>query len=304
MTTFETPPNPADDYADLSARYDQLPDVELPEGVGDGSVEVGLGAVPTKLKGLLEQIGEIGRFSADAIRTIPKVRLYPTEVFRQTALLILGSGLIIWLMVFVMGLECGTEASYILRQFGAPLYSGIFDAYCDLRECIVYMWGYIVSAKVGCGLVAEIGSMRISEEIDVLEVMGIRPMSFVVATRVVGYLIAVPFIYAVGLGVIFAGSYFATIIQLKTVSPGGFLSVYWLFQNPLDILFSFTKLFAETVVIILVGCYYGYNARGGSVGVGRNTAKSMIVNLIMVHIIGVMGTLLFWGQNPRAPIGN
>ncbi len=303
MTTFETP-DQTDDYAELSARYDQLPEVEMPDGVGDGSMQVGLSSVPGKLKGLLEQTGEIGRFSWEAIRTIPKVRLYPTEVFRQTALLILGSGLIIWLMVFVMGLECGTEASYILKQFGAPLYSGIFDAYCDLRECIVYMWGYIVSAKVGCGLVAEIGSMRISEEIDVLEVMGIRPMSFVVATRVVGYLIAVPFLYAVGLGVIFAGSYFATIIQLKTVSPGGFLSVYWLFQNPLDILFSFTKLFAETVVIILVGCYYGYTSRGGSVGVGRNTAKSMIVNLIMVHIIGVTGTLLFWGQNPRAPIGN
>ena len=303
MTTFETP-DQTDAYAELSARYDQLPEVEMPDGVGDGSVQFGFSSVPGKLKGLLEQIGEIGRFSWEAIRTIPKVRLYPTEVFRQTALLILGSGLIIWLMVFVMGLECGTEASYILKQFGAPLYSGIFDAYCDLRECIVYMWGYIVSAKVGCGLVAEIGSMRISEEIDVLEVMGIRPMSFVVATRVVGYLIAVPFLYAVGLGVIFAGSYFATIIQLKTVSPGGFLSVYWLFQNPLDILFSFTKLFAETVVIILVGCYYGYTSRGGSVGVGRNTAKSMIVNLIMVHIIGVTGTLLFWGQNPRAPIGN
>ncbi len=283
---------------------DDLPDVEMPEGADDGSADIGWSTVTRQGKSLLDAVGELGRFAGDTFRSIPTVRRYPSEVFRQTAVLILGSGLIIMLMVFIMGLDCGTEASYILKQFGAPLYSGIFDAFCDLRECMPYMWGWILSAKVGCGLVAEIGSMRISEEIDVLEVMGVRPMGYVVAARFVGYLIAVPFLFGLATMVIFIGSYFATIVQLKTVSSGGFLTVFFLFQSPLDLMFAFMKILVETAVIVLVGCYYGYTARGGSVGVGKNTAKSMIVNMIMVSVIGVLGTLIFWGGNPRAPIVN
>lgn len=281
-----------------------LPDIEMPEGADDGSAEINWSTAGKKGRGLLDATGEIGRFAADTFKSIPTVRLYPTEVFRQTALLILGSGAIIMVMLFIMGLECGTEASYILKQFGAPLYSGIFDAYCDLRECICYMWGWIVAAKVGCGLVAEIGSMRISEEIDVLEVMGVRPMGFIVAARFVGYLLAVPFLYGIGVMVISLGSYFATIIQLKTVSSGGFLTVFFLFQTPIDLFYAFIKIIIETAVIVLVGCYYGYTASGGSVGVGKNTAKSMIVNMVMVTVVGVIGTLVFWGQNPHAPIVN
>lgn len=281
-----------------------LPDIPMPEGRDDGSAEVGWATVGRKVTGMLEQVGDIFHFSTDAVRSLPKLRLYPTEVFRQTAMLIIGSGLIIWLMEGVMGLECGTEGSYILKQIGAPLYSGVFDSWCAVRECAPYMWGYILSAKVGCGLVAEIGSMRISEEIDVLEVMGIRPMGFIVATRLAAIWLAVPFLYAVGLGVMFITEFLSTVVQLHTVSSGGYLFIFWLFQNPLDLFFSLTKVFVESTVIVLVGCYYGYNARGGSVGVGKNTAKSMIANMVMVHLIGMLGTMFFWGQAPRSPIGN
>lgn len=307
MTTYDNPgttgPPDTEGHEHLG-EMDDYEDIPLPEGADDGSAEVGWGTFSRKGKGVLDNAGEIGRFMADTVKSIPDLRRYSTEVFRQTALLILGSGLIIMVMVFIMGLECGTEASYILKQFGAPLYSGIFDAFCDLRECMPYMWGWILAAKVGCGLVAEIGSMRISEEIDVLEVMGVKPMGFVVAARFVGYLIAVPFLFGLGLAVISLGSYFATIVQLKTVSSGGFLTVFFLFQNPLDVFFAFIKIIVETAIIILVGCYYGYTARGGSVGVGKNTAKSMIVNMIMVTVVGVLGTLIFWGQAPHAPIVN
>lgn len=281
-----------------------LPDIPKPEGGEDGSAVVGWATVAAKVRSLFTQIGEILSFSGTAVRSLPKLRLYPTEVIRQTALLVIGSGLIIWVMEGVMGLECGTEASYILKQIGAPLYSGIFDSWCAVRECAPYMWGYILSAKVGCGLVAEIGSMRISEEIDVLEVMGIRPMGFIVASRLAATWIAVPFLYAVGLGVMFLTEYLSTVVQLHTVSGGGYLFVFWLFQNPLDLVFSLTKVFVESTVIVLIGCYYGYTARGGSVGVGKNTAKSMIANMVMVHLIGMFGTMFFWGQAPRSPIGN
>src|SRR5688500_198647 len=130
-----------------------------------GGAVIGPAAAGRKLKGALETSGDIAHFSLDALRAIPKLRLYPSEVFRQAAILVVSSGLIIWLMEFVIGLQCGIEANYTLKQVGAPLYSGIFTAWCGIREMAPYMWGYILAAKVGCGLVAEIGSLRVSEGI-------------------------------------------------------------------------------------------------------------------------------------------
>ena len=63
------------------------------------------------------------------------------------------------------------------------------------------------------------------------------------------------------------------------------------------------RIVLPATAIVLVGCYYGYTASGGPVGVGTATAKSMVLNIVLVHIIGMMGTLVFWGANPRAPIG-
>ena len=81
-------------------------------------------------------------------------------------------------MVFILGLSCGIEAAYLNRQYGAPAYAGVFTAWCDLREMVPYMFGYIMAAKVGTGIVAELGAMRINEEIDALEVIGVRPITF------------------------------------------------------------------------------------------------------------------------------
>ena len=101
----------------------------------------------------------------------------------------------------------------------------------------------------------------------------------------------------------FFASYLAVVQELGYVSSGGFLLIFWQFQNPTDVLFSLIKAMAMAFVIVIVGCYYGYNASGGPVGVGTATAKSMVVNLVSVHLIGMLGTQLFWGANPRAPIG-
>jgi len=91
--------------------------------------------------------------------------------------------------------------------------------------------------------------------------------------------------------------------QIGEVSSGGYLLIFWMFQNPPDVLYSLVKGMAMAVVVVLVGCYYGYNASGGPVGVGTATAKSMVLNTVAVHLVGMMGTQLFWGAKPRAPIG-
>ena len=123
------------------------------------------------------------------------------ESLRQAGILILGSALIIWAFVFILGLQCGLQGAYFNRSIGAPSLAGLFSAYCDLREGLPYAFGYILSAKVGTGIVAEIGAMRISDEIDALEVMGIQPVTFLCATRLLGAWIAIPFLYLVGIGV-------------------------------------------------------------------------------------------------------
>ena len=161
----------------------------------------------------------------------------------------------------------------------------------------------MLAAKVGIGIVAEIGAMRISDEIDALEVMGVNPMIFLCATRLLAAWLTFPFMYLFGVGVGYFASWLAVVKQIAEVSSGGYFLIFWEFQNPPDLLFSLIKGMTMATVIVMVGCYYGYTASGGPVGVGTATAKSMVLNIVLVHIIGMLGTLVFWGANPRAPIG-
>jgi len=256
--------------------------------------------------GWLDAFGEIAKFGTRTAGLVYSGRVFRFfgEAIRQSGILILGSALIIWAFVFILGLQCGIQGAYFFRAQGVPSYAGLFAAFCDLREALPYAFGYILSAKVGTGIVAEIGAMRISDEIDALEVMGVPPMSFLCATRLLGAWMALPFIYLVGIGIMYAASYLAVVEQVADVSAGGYELIFWMFQDPTDLMFSLIKGMVMATVIVLVGCYYGYTASGGPVGVGTATAKSMVFNIVAVHILGMLGTLVFWGANPRMPIGN
>ena len=253
----------------------------------------------------LDSFGEVARFASRTMGLVYSGRVLPYlgEGLRQAGILILGSALIIWAFVFILGLQCGLQGAYFFRAQGVPAYAGLFAAWCDLREALPYAFGYILSAKVGTGIVAELGAMRISDEIDALEVMGIEPVTFLAATRLLAAWIAFPFMYLVGIGVMYFASYFSVVEQIGDVSSGGYLLIFWMFQDPLDLTFSLIKGMVMATAIVLVGCYYGYTASGGPVGVGTATAQSMVVNIILVHIIGMLGTVVFWGSTPRAPIG-
>jgi phospholipid/cholesterol/gamma-HCH transport system permease protein len=255
--------------------------------------------------GWLSSIGELARFGSRVAGVVYSGRVFTFfgESLRQAGILILGSALVIWAFVFLLGVQCGLIGAYFVRAQGVPSYAGVFSAYCDLREGLPYAFGYILSAKVGTGIVAELGAMRISDEIDALEVMGIPPITFLAATRLLGAWIALPILYLVGIGIIYLASYFVVVQQIGDVSSGGYLLIFWTFQDYIDVLFSLTKGMVMATVIVIVGCYYGYTASGGPVGVGTATAKSMVVNIVMVHIIGMIGTLIFYGANPRVPIG-
>jgi phospholipid/cholesterol/gamma-HCH transport system permease protein len=257
-------------------------------------------------KGWVETFGEICKFAAQVFREIFGLRVFKFfgEALRQAGILIVGSTLVIWSLAFLYGLGvCGVGGAYFTEAQGAPSYAGVFAAWCNLREAVPYVFGYMMAAKVGTGIVAELGAMRISEEIDALEVMGINSLTFLCATRMLAAWIVLPFMYIGAIGVAYVGSYLAVVDQIGYTSAGGYLLIFWQFQNPPDFLFSMIKGMFMATAIVMVACYYGYNARGGPVGVGTATAKSMVLNLVLVNLIGMLGTQIFWGANPRAPIG-
>src|SRR5437660_2020249 len=256
-------------------------------------------------KGWVEAFGEIAKFTSRIVGEVLRLRVlkFFGEALRQAGILIVSSTMVIWGLVFIIGLQCGIEGAYFNRAVGAPAYAGVFAAWCDLRELVPYAFGYMMAAKVGTGIVAELGSMRISDEIDALEVMGIDSMTFLCGTRLLAAWIVLPFIYIASIGSGFFASYLVVVQQIGDVSSGGFFLIFWQFQNPPDLLYSVIKVLAMATVIVLVGTYYGYTAGGGPVGVGTATAKSMVLNTVMVHLVGMLGTQIFWGANPRAPIG-
>ena len=245
--------------------------------------------------------GGIAKFAGRMLGDVYGLRVFKFfgESLRQAGILILSSTIVIWGLVFIIGLQCGIEGAYFNRSVGAPAYAGVFSAWCDLRELVPYAFGYMMAAKVGTGIVAELGSMRISDEIDALEVMGIDSMLFLCATKLLASWMVLPFVYLAAVGAGFFASYLAVVEQIGEVSSGGYFLIFWQFQNPPDLVFSMIKAMSMATVIVLVGCYYGYTASGGPVGVGTATAKSMV----LVHLIGMLGTQVFWGANPRAPIG-
>src|SRR5258708_7177306 len=129
--------------------------------------------------------GEIVKFCSTIVGHVYGLRVFRFfgEALRQAGILILSSTIVIWGLVFIIGLQCGIEGAYFNRSVGAPAYAGVFSAWCDLRELVPYAFGYMMSAKVGTGIVAELGSMRISDEIDALEVIGRHSVVFPFAPR-------------------------------------------------------------------------------------------------------------------------
>src|SRR5205814_2870657 len=150
----------------------------------------------------ISSFGEIAKFSGRVLGQVYGLRVFRFlgEGLRQAGILILSSTLVIWGLIFIIGLQCGIECAYFNRATGAPAYSGVFAAWCNLRELVPYGFGYMMAAKVGTGIVAELGSMRISDEIDALEVMGIPSLTFLCAPKLLAAWMVLPFMYLAGIG--------------------------------------------------------------------------------------------------------
>lgn len=262
-------------------------------------------AKPVVRASAFDGLGDFVEFSGKAFRQIPTaIRLYPAEIVRHAADLFRSNALVVLGMLFMMGAVLGLTANFLFESIGIDSYIAAVNSVGGMRGIIQVVFGWVVAAKVGCGIVAELGAMRISEEIDAMEVMGVRSVPYLVSTRIAAGALVMPLLFVSAMSVNFFAGYLFNVRLLQTVSSGGFSYFLFLFQNLRDFIVSVVWGTVLGVVILLVACYFGYNAKGGPVGVGRNTAKSMLVNLVLVSLIGMALVQLFYGNSPNAPIGN
>ncbi|GAA3528134.1 MlaE family ABC transporter permease [Nocardioides daeguensis] len=262
-------------------------------------------ATPDPTTERLESVGSFVQFVGQVLKDIPTaVRLYPAEIMHHCGAQIRQNFLVAVFMLFMMGAVMGLTANFLYSSIGIDSLIASVNSVAGLRGMCQVVFGWIIAAKLGCGIVAELGAMRISEEIDALEVMGVRSVPYLASTRVIAAAITMPLLFVVGLLVNFGAGWLFNVELLNTVSSGGFEYFLFLFQNVRDFTIAIVWALLLGLMIVVVACYFGYTASGGPVGVGRATAQSMLVNLVLVSIVGMVLVQLFYGNSPNAPIGN
>ncbi|HVV30729.1 MAG TPA: ABC transporter permease [Mycobacteriales bacterium] len=259
----------------------------------------------------LDLLGQQLTFYARALGWTGKTVLrYKREVLRLIAEVSLGSGPVaviggtvgvIAFLTFFTGAEVGLEGYQGLQQIGIARFAGFISAYLNTREISPIVAGLALSATVGSGFTATLGAMRVNEEVDALEVMGIPSIPFLVTTRVLAGMIAVIPLYVVGL----LASYFATrfiVTSYYGQSSGTYDTNFHNFLPPEDVVYSFIKVIIFAMVIMLIHCYYGYYASGGPAGVGIAVGRAVRTSLVALNVIDFFLSLAIWGANATVRI--
>jgi phospholipid/cholesterol/gamma-HCH transport system permease protein len=252
----------------------------------------------------LDKLGQQLSFYVRAIAWTPRtVRRYKKEILRILAEVTLGSGAlaviggtvgVITALAFFTGTEVGLQGYAALNQLGTSAFAGFVSAYFNTREIAPLVAGIALAATVGCGFTAQLGAMRISEEVDALEVMAIPSLPFLVTTRIISGLIAVVPLYVVGL----FSSYFATKLTVTRFfgqSEGTYDHYFHQFLPPGDVLWSFGKVVVFAVVVILIHCYYGYTATGGPAGVGVAVGRAVRTSIVAINVVDLFLSMAIWG---------
>ncbi|WIY07112.1 ABC transporter permease [Amycolatopsis mongoliensis] len=259
----------------------------------------------------LEGLGKQLAFAAKALAWSPRtIRRYSRETLRLLTEVCFGTGglaviggtlgVMIGMTLFT-GLIVGLQGYSALNQLGTAALTGFISAYFNTREVAPLSAGLALSATVGCGFTAQLGAMRISEEIDALEVMGVPSMPYLVTTRVLAGVAAVIPLYAVGL----LSSYLASrqiTIWLYGQSAGTYDHYFTLFLPPGDVLWSFGKVIVFSVLVILSHCYYGFTASGGPAGVGVAVGRAVRTSIVLISVLDFFLSLAIWGANTTVRI--
>jgi phospholipid/cholesterol/gamma-HCH transport system permease protein len=259
----------------------------------------------------LATLGQQLAFYIRVLAWVPRTMAhYPREILRilsdvffgSGALAVIGGtlGVMIGMTVFT-GLIVGLQGYSALNQLGTSALTGFIAAYFDTREVAPLAAGLALSATVGCGFTAQLGAMRISEEIDALEVMAVPSLPYLVTTRVVAAVGAVIPLYLVGLLSSYVASRQVT-VWFYGQSSGTYDHYFHLFLPPEDVLWSFLKVMVFSVVIILIHCYYGYTASGGPAGVGVAVGRAVRAAIVVQMLLDFFLSLAIWGATTTVRI--
>ena len=243
-------------------------------------------------------------------RTPYAIRSFRGEISKILAEVVWGAGAltviagtvgVIAFMSFFAGTEVGIQGYASLSQIGVAKFTAFISAYFNTREVAPLVASIALAATVGCGYTARLGAMRISEEIDALEVMAVPSIPFLVTTRMVAGFIAVIPLYTVALLASYLSPRLITTL-IYGESEGTYDHYFLQFLPPIDVLWSFGKLLVLAVAIILIHCYYGFSASGGPAGVGMAVGRAIRTSIVTVVVADFFLSYAIWGSTTTVRI--
>lgn len=259
----------------------------------------------------LEERGDQLLFYIKALAWTPRaIKRYKREIANILAEVAFGVGGlsviagtvgVIAFMAFFAGTEVGIQGYASLSQIGVAKFTAFISAYFNTREVAPLVSSIALAATVGCGYTARLGAMRISEEIDALEVMAVPSLPFLVTTRMIAGFIAVIPLYIVALSASYLSPRLIT-TMIYGQSVGTYDHYFIQFLPPIDVLWSFFKLMFLAVAIILIHCYHGYTASGGPAGVGLAVGKAIRSSIVTVVVADFFLSFAIWGSTTTVRI--
>ncbi|OBJ67831.1 ABC transporter permease [Mycobacterium sp. 1274756.6] len=252
------------------------------------------------------RVGEQVGFSVNTIRFIPEALLkHRVEVLRLIAqmsfgvaelALLGGTVVIIGFITSNVGSIVGTMSYTQLGSIGIEALTGFLSAYINPRLVAGLITSVGLVITIGAGATAQLGAMRINEEIDALDVMGIRTVTYLASTRVLaGAIITGPLFCAALLAAIIVNE--LTVRLSFDQSRGVYNHYFNSFLNPTDIIWAFVQVMISGVIIMLIHTYYGFTAGGGPAGVGRATGRAVRASLIVATTVAMMAGLMLYGRS-------
>ena len=259
----------------------------------------GLASLGEQLTFMAKSLGDI----VFATRHTGEIARLISEITLGAGALIVGAGTagVIFFMAFFTGTQVGLEGFKGLQLIGAEAFTGFVSAFANTREITPLIAGVTLGAQVGAGFTAELGAMRVNEEIDALEVMAVRPVPYLISTRIIAAFVAITPLYLISL----FSSYLATelvVTNLLGLSGGTYQHYFSLFLPPIDVLYSLIKAGVFATAVALIHCYYGFNATGGPAGVGVAVGKAIRASIVAVNILNLMMSSFMWGVSDTVRI--
>lgn len=267
-----------------------------------------LRAVGRGVTDMVAELGQIAMFTAKTLYFLPRtLRHYRKQTAKTMNDMAWGNGSLVVdggvvSLMFFLGVAVGAVVAiqafmaFDLLGFGAL--TGIIGSFGNIRVIAPIITGIGFAAQAGCRMTAEIGAMRISEEIDATESMGLQAIPFVVGTRLIGSMLVVIPGYLMALVISFITG--GIVIKVFHNQPPGTYDHYFTqFLSLPDLAASVLKAVTFCAVVTIIHCYYGYFASGGPAGVGSASGRAIRASLVAIVVLNFLMTVAIWGLSPE-----